>query len=48
MDKNQKLALIARYERRRKLKRVLSLSLIVLALGVLMIYFQVMNYEDIQ
>lgn len=48
MDNNKKLDFIVRYERKRKLKRMLSMIGVLVVFGLLMIYFQVMNFEKLE
>ena len=46
MDNNKKLDFIVQLERRRKIKRIATLVAILIFAGVVLIYFQVMNYQD--
>lgn len=48
MDNNQKLDFILRYERKRKIKRLLIAALIFIFAGSVLIYSQYKNFEDIQ
>jgi len=48
LDNSKKLDLIVRFERKRKLKQWLMLAGVLLVFGLLMIYFQVMNFEEIK
>lgn len=48
MNNSEKLDFIVRYERKRKQKRLAYLALVLLVFGALMIFFQVMNYQDIE
>ena len=48
MNNKQRLDFIIRYERKRKIKQIAWLVGVLLVFGGLMIYFQVMNYEDIE
>jgi len=47
MNNSQKLDFIVRLERKRKIKRIAALVGILVIFGAFMIYFQVMNYEDV-
>ena len=47
LDNNKKLELIVRFERNRKRKQWLMLIGVLVIFGLLMVYFQVMNFEKI-
>ncbi len=48
MNNTDKLDFIIRYERKRRRKQIAWLVAILLVFGALMIYFQIMNYQDIE
>jgi len=47
MNNNERLEFIIRFERKRKLKRIALIAGLLLLLGALMVYFQVMNFQDV-